>query len=152
VKLDAATTDGINRVVGAVGLAVGVAILVFGGYWIHNNHLDEFLAKPAVADGQVVENQRVDNYRHGYRVGTSYLAIVRFTDRNGQTVVHRDWVSFNPPAYFVGQSVKIFYDPQDSQAAMIDRGAKNYYLPVFLGMFGGLATLGSVQRLRMARS
>jgi hypothetical protein len=34
---------------------------------------------------------------------------------------------------------------------MIDRGVENYYVPVFLGTFGGLATLGSVQRLRMAR-
>jgi uncharacterized protein DUF3592 len=152
MKLDAATINGINGAVGVVGLAVGVAILLSGGYWIHHNHLDEFLAKPPVADGQVVENQRVGNYRHGYRVGTSYLAIVKFTGHSGQTVLHRDWVSSNPPAFFVGQSVKIFYDPQDSQAAMIDRGAKNYYLPVFLGMFGGLAALGSVQRLRMART
>ena len=60
-KLDAAATNRINRVVGVLGLAVGVAILLFGGYSIHHNHLDEFLAKPAVADGQVVENERVDN-------------------------------------------------------------------------------------------
>ena len=37
MKLDAATTNRINRVVGVVGLAVGVAILVFGGYWIQHN-------------------------------------------------------------------------------------------------------------------
>jgi hypothetical protein len=152
MNLGAATVGGINRAVGAVGLVVGFGILLAGGYWIHHNHLDEFLAKPASAEGQVVENKRLDNFRRGYRVGTSYLAIVQFTDRNGQTVLHRDWVGFNPPAFYVGQHVEIFYDPQDPQVAMIDRGAKNYCLPGFLCGFGGLAVLGSLQRLRMPRS
>jgi hypothetical protein len=46
--------------------------------------------------------------------------------------------------------MRIFYGLQDSRVAMVDRDAKNDYLPVFLGAFGGLAVPGGVQRLRMA--
>lgn len=153
MNLDSASTiRSIHRLVGVIGLVVGLAVLVGGGRWIHHNHLDEFLANPAMADGQIAENQRVDSYRHGFRTGTSYRAIAKFTDLRGETVLYRDWISLNPPAYFVGQHVTILYDPQDSRAAMIDRGAKNYYLPLFLAVFGGLPVLGSIQRLRMARS
>jgi hypothetical protein len=102
MNLDAATVGGIDRAAGAVGLEVGFGILLAGGFWIRHHHLDEFLAKPASAEGQVAENKRLDNDRRGYRVGTSYLAIVQFTGRNGQTVLHRDWVGLNPPAFYVG--------------------------------------------------
>jgi hypothetical protein len=152
MNLDAATIRTIHRVVGVIGLVVGLTVLVGSAHWIHHHHLDQFLYKPAVADGQIVENQRVDNYRHGFRTGTSYRAIAKFTDRSGEPVLYRDWISFNPPAFFVNQHVRIFYDPHDSRAAMIDRGTKNYFLPVFLAVFGGLTVLGSIRRLRIARS
>jgi hypothetical protein len=140
----------IRRAVGAIGLIVGLIFLLGGGFWIHRNHLDQFVLKPAVAEGQVVENQQVDSYRHGVRSRTSYRAIVQFTDRHGQSVKLPDWISFEPPAYYVGQRVNVFYDPQNSQSAMIDRGAKNYFLLVLFGGFGGLMVLGSVQRLAKA--
>jgi Protein of unknown function (DUF3592) len=152
MNLDAATIRTIHRVIGVIGLVVGLTVLIGGGYWVHHHHLDQFLYQSAVADGQIAENQRVDSYRHGYQTGTAYRAIVQFTDRSGETVVHQDWISFNPPSFFVGQHVRIFYDPQHSRASMIDRGPKNYYLPLFLAAFGGLAVLGSIQRLRAARS
>jgi hypothetical protein len=152
LNLNSASIGAINRVVGIVGLVFGLAVLLGGGSWIHHSHLDAFLLKPAVAEGQVVENQRVDYYRHGTWTRTSYRAIVRFTDRNGQIVTLPDWIAFKPPAFFVGQSVKIFYDPQSPQAAMIDRGAKNYYLPILWCAFGGLSVFGSLQRLSSSRS
>ncbi len=152
MNLDAATIGSINRWIGMIGLVVGLAILFVGGSWIHRHALDRFLLHAAVADGQVVENQRVDYYLHGKWTPASYRAIVKFTDRNGQSVTLPDWIAFKPPVYFVGQRVNVFYDPQSSQSAMIDRGAKNYFLLVLCGGFGGLMVLGSVQRLARSRS
>jgi hypothetical protein len=142
----------INRVVGVIGLIVGLVFLFGGGVWIHRNHLDQFVLKPAMAEGQVVENQRVDYYLRGKWTRASYRAIVKFTDRNGQLITLPDWIAFKPPAYFVGQPVNVFYDPQNSQSAMIDRGAKNCFLFLVFGGFGGLMVLGSLQRLAKARA
>ena len=152
LRLDAATLGGINRAVGYIGLVVGLVILLGGGWFIHRNHLDQFLLKSSVAEGQVVENQRVDSYRHGSWSGSSYRAVVHFADHSGEIVKVQDWVSFKPPAFWVGQRVKIFYDPKNPQYAMIDRGPKNYLLLAIVCVFGGLMVLGGFQRLTKSRS
>ena len=46
------TTNGINRGVGMVTLAIGLGMLVVGGYWIHRLHLDELVFRRAAAEGQ----------------------------------------------------------------------------------------------------
>jgi hypothetical protein len=141
----------INRVVGFVGLIAGLTLVVVGGFWLHRQHLDQFLLRPLSAYGRVIENRRVDSYRNGQRSGTSYRAVVNFTAQDGQQVTLSDWISFKPPAFFVGQFVLVLYDARNPQSAMIDRGAKNYYLPAFCYGVGGLMVLGSLQRLRSKR-
>ncbi|PYX67313.1 MAG: hypothetical protein DMG74_00570 [Acidobacteria bacterium] len=151
MPLDAASVSVINRVVGLIGLVAGLTFILGGGFMIHHNHLDEFLLNPAVAEGQVVENKSKQNYPGtGSRIlpFTSYQAIVQFTDQQNQTVTYRDTFGFNPPSFQVGQSVRIFYDPQNPQRAMIDRGLKNYLIPAICLGFGGLLILGALQRLR----
>jgi hypothetical protein len=149
-SLDAASVSVINRVVGLIGLVAGLTFILGGGFMIHHNHLDEFLLNPAVAEGQVVENKSKQNYPGtGSRIlpFTSYQAIVQFTDQQGQTVTYRDAFGFNHPSFQVGR-VRIFYDPQNPQRAMIDRGLKNYLIPAICLGFGGLLILGGLQRLR----
>src|SRR2546422_5323420 len=124
--------------------------IVGGGFFIHHNHLDQFILKPAVAEAEVVENKSKENYPGtGSRTlpFTSYQAVVRFTDQQGQTVTYADKFGFSPPSFMVGQKVRIFYDPQNPQHAMIDRGPKNYAIPFVCAVFGGLMILGSLQRL-----
>jgi hypothetical protein len=108
------------------------------------------MLKSAVAEAEVVENKPKQVYPGtGSRTlpYTSYQAIVRFTDPRGQTVTYADKFGFSPPSFRVGQKVRIFYDPQTPQHAMIDRGPKNYMIPLVCGVFGWLMILGSLQRL-----
>ena len=147
MPLDAAFISQINRAVGVIGLVVGLALILGGGFFIHN---DEFILKPAVAEAEVVENRSEQVYPGtGSRTlpYTSYQAIVRFTDQQGQTVTYADKFGFSRPSFMVGQKVRIFYDPQNPQHAMTDRGPKNYAIPFVCAVFGGLTILGSLQRL-----
>ncbi len=149
------TTNGINRAIGVVGLAVGLAIVFGGGYWIHRIHLDEFLFKRAVAEGQVIENRQERWYSRDSSGSSSsyisYRAIVRFADGWGQMVTHADMIAFSPPSFGVGQRVTVFYDPREPQHAMIDRGPKNFLVPGVCLVFAGLVILGSLQRLWRAK-
>ena len=150
MPLDSAFLGQINRAFGVIGLVAGLAFILGGGFFIHHNHLDEFMLKPAVAEAEVVENRSEQVYPGtGSRTlpYTSYQAIVRFTDQQGQTVSYADKFGFNPPSFTVGQKVRIFYDPQNPQHAMTDRGPKNYAIPFVCAVFGGLMILGSLQRL-----
>jgi|SRR5215467_9484894 len=153
IRIDATTLHAVNRVFGVIGLLVGLAFLFAGGFWIHHQHLDAFLqliAKSESAEGRVVENRPVQVYPGtGSRTlpYTAYYAVVRFTDRNGQTITLTDKLGFSRPSFRVGQEVRIFYDPKDTQNAMIDRGWKNFVIPGICLIFGGLIVLGSIQRL-----
>lgn len=144
MNFDPATLNRINQIVGGVTLVIGLALLLGGGYWIERQR--EFIAKSVVAEGRVIENQR-EQWSDSKSSHTSYRAIVSFTDQRGQVITYRDKIAFNPPSFTVGQSVQIFYDPQDPQRAMIDRGQKNYLIPVIACALGGLFILGSLQRL-----
>ena len=113
MPLDSTLISQINRAVGVIGLVVGLALILGGGFFIHHNHLDEFILKPAVAEAEVVENRSEQVYPGtGSRTlpYTSYQAIVRFTDQQGQTVTYADKFGFSRPSFMVGQKVRIFYD------------------------------------------
>jgi Protein of unknown function (DUF3592) len=141
----------INRVMVVISLAVGSAFILVGGYWIHRLHLDEFIFNRATAQGQVVENRKnlVGSSNAGRFLGrTSYRAMVRFSAHGGGDVTVGDWIALSPPSFQVGQNVTLFYDPEDPQRAMIDRGWKNYLAPGIPGVMGFLMILGGLQRLR----
>jgi len=153
IRIDGATLGAVNFFFGVIGLLVGLAFLFIGGFWIHHQHLDAFLgliAKSESAEGRVVENRPVRvNPGSGSRTlpYTSYQAVVRFIDHNGQTITFADKLGFSRPSFSVGQEVRVFYDPRDGQYAMIDRGWKNFVIPCICLIFGGLIVLGSIQRL-----
>jgi hypothetical protein len=111
MPLDSTLISQINRAVGVIGLVVGLALIILGGgFFIHHNHLDEFILKPAVAGAEVVENRSKQVYPGtGSRMlpYTSYQAVVRFTDQQGQTVIYADKFGFNPPSFRVGQNVRV---------------------------------------------
>jgi Protein of unknown function (DUF3592) len=150
VPLDPKIASVINRTVGVIALVAGLTFILGGGFVIHHNHLDEFILQRAVAEGLVVENRSKEVHPgSGSRAlpFTSYQAVVNFTDRHGQTVTYADAFGFGSPSFRVGQEVRIFYDPQNSQHAMIDRGPKNFVVPLVCAVFGGFMLLGAVQRL-----
>jgi hypothetical protein len=140
----------INRVIALISLAVGSALLLVGSWWIHRFHMDEFIFNRATAQGQVVENRKdyVVSSRTGQLLGkTFYRAMVRFNTQGGGQTTVGDWIALRPPSFSVGQAVTVFYDPEDPQHAMIDRGWKNYAVPGIPGVMGFLMILGGLQRL-----
>jgi len=144
---DAATIEKIRRVVAAVSLLFGLALLVGGGYFVERQR--EFIANSLAAEGRVIQNEEVhwtsNNGRGSSR--TSYRAIVSFTDRRGQAFTHHDSIAMNPPSFSVGQTVIILYDPGNPANAMIDRGAKNYLISGIAFGLGALITLSWLPRL-----
>jgi Protein of unknown function (DUF3592) len=146
MSLDAGMMERIRRGVMAVSLIFGLALLLGGGYFAERKR--EFIAKSVAVEGRVIENERVDWYDKDKRLSrTSYRAVVSFKDRSGRAFTHRDEIGMNPPSFSVGQSVTIFYDPENPQKAMIDRGAKNYLISgIALGL-GALITLSWLPRL-----
>src|SRR5215467_581283 len=151
IRIDATTLHAVNRVFGVIGLLVGLVFLFVGGFWIHHQHFDAFLgliAKSESVAGKVIENRPVQVYPGSRTLPyTAYHAVVRFTDHEGQTITFTDKLGFSRPSFSVGQEVRIFYDPRDTQHAMIDRGWKNFVIPGICLVFGGLVVLGSIQRL-----
>jgi hypothetical protein len=138
----------INLVMVVISLVVGSAFILVGGWFVHRHHLDEFIFGRATAQGRVVEN-----YPGGGVSGKpTYFAIVYFKAQDGRDVTVDDWIALNPPSFRVGQNVTLFYNPDDPQHALIDRGWKNY-LPLGIpsGM-GFLMILGGIQRLIRARA
>lgn len=137
----------INRVIALISLAVGAAFILVGGWWVHRFHLDEFVFNRATAQGRVVENV-VRSGTGRLLGGKFYRAMVRFNARGGGETTVGDWIALSPPSFSVGQSVTVFYDPEDPQRAMIDRGWKNYAVPAIPGVMGFFMILGGLQRLR----
>ena len=142
MSLDAATIDRIRQGMTVVSLLFGLALLLGGGYFLERQR--DFIARSVTAEGWVIENERVRG-RSSSR--SSYRAIVRFTDQHGEPVVYHDRIAFNPPSFSVGQSVTVFYDPQNPQMAVIDRGAKNYLIPGIAFGLGALITVSWLPRL-----
>ena len=137
--------DRISRIVAAVSLCIGAGLIVGGGYAMHRLHLDEFVLHPVAADGVVVRNQAVTGR------GTTYAAIVTFTDATGRAVTFRDPMAFGRPSFAEGQKVKVFYDPSLPGSAMVDRHMKNYVVPAICLAFAGFCVLGGLQRFASRR-
>jgi len=153
LPIDARTISRVNLIIGAISLLVGIAFLVGGGWWIHRNHLDEFvglIAKSDTAEGTVIENRAIKVHpapASRTLSYTCYRAIVTFSDGNERIVTLADQIAFNPPSFRVGQKVRILYEQQNPQHAMIDRGWRNFIIPAICLVFGGLTVLGGLQRI-----
>ncbi len=144
----------IERALTLISLVVGAAFLLIGAWSVHHFHLDEFIFPRATAQATVVENRYrpTSSSRNAGLGGNSYYAIMRFTAQDGREVTLQDWISFERPSFGVGQTVTVFYDPEEPQHAMVDRGWKNLVPPGVPGLFGFLMVLGGLQRLRKARA
>ena len=100
--------------VGALAIGWGVSNLVFQ-------------AKASVADGVVVKVDKVVDHRWTgsgdrarYVERTRYYPFVRFVTASEQVVQYSDGSGSNPPAYRVGDSVRVLYDPANPQKARLD--------------------------------
>nr|WP_081359048.1 MULTISPECIES: DUF3592 domain-containing protein [Rhizobium/Agrobacterium group] len=126
----------IIKLVGAFLFVFGLAFVATGAGIAYFDR--QFYASGSKAKGVVVDLARKSDNDHD---GTTYAAIVRFTDARGQQQEMADHVSSNPPRFSRGDTVDVYYDPQSPSNARIDDAFGRYFLP---GMFAGMGTLFAV--------
>jgi hypothetical protein len=125
---------------------VGVALTIGGAGW--GQHRMIFIASAGIAQGTVIGNERADGSGSS---GPTYHAIVRFADAGGNAVRYRDEIGSNPPSFRVGETVRVYYDPQRPESALIDRGLWNWLLPLLVSLGGLLLFVASLAQYRSIR-
>ena len=113
----------------------GVTFLTLGGYFYSSTHT--FLENALSVEGVVVNLERDD--------GTS-RPIVEFLDHKGITRTHHSSLGTNPPRYFIGETVKILYDPNDPKypvKSRIDSTLGVWGVSIFFFVMGAFFVLVS---------
>lgn len=126
---------------------VGAGLCLFGGVFVVIGIVTwrasaDLVARGRVADGVVtaLEEERSSS-RRDRRDGWVYYPRVRFVDAAGQTHEVRSSTGANPPAYDVGEAVRVRYLPERPTDSRIDTWADLWLMPVgFTGM-GSLTVL-----------
>ena len=102
-----------------------------------------FLANASAADGVVVKVDKVVDYhwtgsgeRSRYEKVTLYYPVVRFVTASEQAVEYSDESGSNPPAYGVGDSVRVLYDPANPQKARLDTVSNRWLGPTVAIIIG----------------
>jgi hypothetical protein len=120
------------RLLGAIfgtiglGLLIGAAILYFNA--------QSFKESAVKAQGTVVDLVYVASSDGG----GGYRPIVQFMTREGEQIEYESNTSSSPAAYDVGETVGIFYNPEDPGDAMIDGFLDAYLAPMILGGIGAV--------------
>lgn len=120
----------------ACGLSLAAAALLFAWrIW--------FLSRALTAEGEVIRNQGCDPGHDGdggRQVFTYvYASVVSFRDHLGRRVQFESRVQSNPARHFLGQSVRVLYDPTNTSHAVINSPVDLWGFPVilaFLGIYG----------------
>jgi hypothetical protein len=115
--------------------AVGALMLIISlALW---NKTRYFIAHAEKADGTVTKMLEVldkdDN-------SPMYRPVVAFTTRKGEAVAFTSSFSSRPPAYVVGESVEVLYDPRNTLDARINGFGSLWLGPWILGGLGALFT------------
>jgi hypothetical protein len=118
------------RIIGILLLLAGLALLACA-VWL-NQREKTFYAAALRADGRVIELVA----RGGGRSGSTWAPRVELTDTAGRVVRFVNGVSSKPPAYRVGESVRIVYSPNNSEQAKIDSFFGRWGLVMISGVIG----------------
>ena len=97
--------------------AIGLALLVGGGFWLA--HQVTFLSDAISAPGVVVRNDVTEGSGSS---SDSYHAVVQFSGEDGRKVLYRDSIGTSPPWYQAGDNVRVLYLPNEPSRIMMDRG------------------------------
>jgi hypothetical protein len=149
--MDRSTMVGINRGMGIISVAIGLALVTGASIFALRYHA--FIETSTAVPARVVANaQRTwttttsDGTTHLPRI--SYCAVVEYSEPGGVTHRYQDAdLCMNPPSFQIGQVVTLRYDPGDDTRVHIDRGNKIYLAPLVVAVVGALCILGGVQRL-----
>jgi hypothetical protein len=109
-------------------------LLLLGAAWTVSS-TRTWLAHAVEVEGKVIEMVRTRD-----RENTTYLfaPVVRFQTVEGATVEFESMVRSNPPGYRTGQTVTVFYDPDEPRSAAIKGFFSLWMMPMILGFIGSV--------------
>lgn len=119
-------------------LAVGLLAVLFAGVIAAKRMA--FLARAQSAPGVVIEMVRMSSGRISQQGGDAYAPRVRFVVAAGEREFVSPFGSF-PPAFAVGDAVRVLYDPVDPDRAEVDSAGQ---------LWGPVAVSGALGLLLMA--
>lgn len=119
-------------------LGIGLLLLVISGIIFYN--VKKFSNNAATTTGQVVDLVTKQSSSSGRNRSVTYAPVVIYSD--AANIQHRyiSSVSSNPPGYSIGETVKIYYNPNNPDDAMI--AGWGAYLGAFIT--GGIGLLFSL--------
>jgi hypothetical protein len=121
-----------RRVAGTLFLVAGVAIIALGVYL--GRSMLRLESAGLAAPGSVVAL-----HTHLRRHTIVYRPVIRFTTASGSEVQFEDSSGSNPPAYRVGEQLRVRYlASTPANSAIIDQGIWNWSGPIILAVFGVL--------------
>lgn len=113
----------------SIGLASGLASGISAAVIAQSISADRY------ADGTVVDITDT---------GKSYAPIVEFRPASGTPARFTSQLGSNPPAFSVGERVRVRYDPANPQDARIDQYWQIWFLPTAFGAFGAPFLFGGI--------
>jgi hypothetical protein len=73
--------------------------------------------------------------------GCAYAPVVSFQTRDGRTVTYRSSYASSPPAYDVGESVTVYFDPENPEKPAI-KGEGSIFRIIFVTVGGSIMIFG----------
>lgn len=123
-----------NNPVAILRLVFGaVAVVLCAVAWLLHHNTASFIASASRTQGEVMRLLYVESSER-HESGT-WKPLVRFKAPAGEIIEFAPSSSSNPPAYKVGETVDVFYDPKNPQEARLDG---------FFSLWGGAAITGGL--------
>lgn len=109
---------------------IGLGLMIFAYVIGHASFDLQFGGHKAV--GTIVDYRDVSAQKSSYKASPTFQPVVRF-EANGRTYEFQDHVGM-ASADGKGESVSVYFDPENPQVAMVDNQLKNYipWGPMFL--------------------
>ncbi|MGZ5279165.1 MAG: DUF3592 domain-containing protein, partial [Pseudobdellovibrionaceae bacterium] len=128
----------------AIPVTFVISLICVGASWYYYQKIEKFLADSVSTQGIVVEMVQSQSAK-----SSSYAPIVEFVSPNTPGARRfKHSISMSPPAYSVGESVRVRFDPKNPSNARIDSGIWNYLSSIVLGGLGTLLGLITWHNMR----
>lgn len=129
---------------GPIMLVIGLGVLFLGLQWCA--YTQNQIAAMIPAEGRIVDVVSRTSTSDGERK-TFFYPVVEFRTVDGESIRFQGSTGRNPAAYRAGDTVKVLYDPQTPQSALID--SWEVWIPsgFLIGIGGIFALMGALALL-----
>jgi len=123
------------QIAGLVAIVALIAALIVFGYRIW------FLSRALEAEGEVVKYAEHDSGSDGEGgrplFGSVYACVIDFRDYRGRLCRFESGIQSATARHYLGQVVRVVYDPSRPERAYVKEPVELWALPVFLTVLGG---------------